>query len=59
MMRQFVGLQKLHNRNILDACVDCAIECNDKIVRQRRFTRSGRFLSAPPPRVRGNATDHV
>lgn len=59
MTSLFVGLQKLHNRNILDVCVDCAIECNDKIVRQSYFTRSGRSSSAPPPRVRGNATDHV
>ena len=43
MVRQFLGLRKLHNRSILDVCEDCAIECNDKIVHQINFTtRSGR-----------------
>ena len=43
MMRQFLGLRKLHNRRILNVCEDCAIECNDKIVHQINFaTRSDR-----------------
>ena len=39
MVRQFLGLRKLHNRSILDVCEDCAIECNDKIVYQINFTK--------------------
>lgn len=43
MVRQFLGLRKLHNRSILNVCEDCAIECNDKIVHQINFaTRSDR-----------------
>ena len=37
MVRQFLGLRKLHNRSILNVCEDCAIECNDKIVHQINF----------------------
>ena len=50
MVRQFLGLRKLHNRSILNVCEDCAIECNDKIVHQINFTtRSGHSLDDQPP----------
>ena len=38
MTTQFLGLQKLHNHSILYVCNDCAIECDDKIVRHINFT---------------------
>lgn len=51
MARQFLGLRKLHIRSILCVCEDCAIECNDKIVRQINFaTRSGRSSVGQPLR---------
>ena len=51
MVRQFLGLRKLHNRSILNVCEDCAIECNDKIVHQINFaTRSDRSSNDQPPR---------
>ena len=50
MVRQFLGLRKLHNRSILNVCEDCAIECNDKIVHQINFaTRSDRSSIGQPP----------
>jgi hypothetical protein len=50
MVRQFLGLRKLHNRSILNVCEDCAIECNDKIVHQINLaTRSDRSSNDQPP----------
>ena len=40
MVRQFLGLRKLHNRSILNVYEDCAIECNDKICPPDKFRYS-------------------
>ena len=31
MVRQFLGLRKLHNRSILNVCEDCAISVTTKL----------------------------